>query len=142
MPPRLEIALYFSGYFKMSGTVSTPSMTALTVADAQVVTPVRVPKFSNSTVLPDGTITGNIWQLGIKEVSDRVYVGGSEHSLFGYQRSDFTRVSGSITKAGVTSRWSTRRTTPFTRAATAATGSTRTPTPGAASARRGLTRTR
>ena len=56
--------VYFSGYFKMSGTVSTPSMTALTVADAQVVSPLWVPKFSRSGVDAEGNITGNVWQLG------------------------------------------------------------------------------
>ena len=50
--------------------------------------------------MPRATSPETSGSLGIKEVSDRVYVGGSEHSLFGYQRSDFTRVSGSITKAG------------------------------------------
>ena len=92
--------VYFSGYFKHSGSLSTPSMTALVKDTAQVVTPVWSPTFSKSGVNGDGEITGNVWQLGIKEVAGRVYVAGSEHSLFGYQRDDFSLVSGSITKVG------------------------------------------
>lgn len=40
------------------------------------------------------------YQQAIVEAGDRVYVGGSEHSLFGYAKSDFSLQSGSITKAG------------------------------------------
>jgi trimeric autotransporter adhesin len=93
--------VYYSGYFRTSGSVPTLSATAIqTVAGAPVVTPVWAPTFSKSTVDASGNVTGNIWQLDVQEVGDRVYLLGSEHSNFGYQRSDFALVSGSITKNG------------------------------------------
>lgn len=39
------------------------------------------------------------YQQAIHEDGDRVYVGGSEHSLFGFDRESFQRKSGSITLA-------------------------------------------
>ena len=92
---------YFSGYFRQSGEVPTLSASAIqTAAGAQVVQPVWQPKFSKSGVDASGTVTGNIWQLGVTEAKGVVYLGGSEHSLFGYDRNSLDRVSGSITKNG------------------------------------------
>lgn len=85
---------YFSGYFKQSGANSTPNAVAFTsAAGAPLVQPAWVPTFSN----PSPT---RGWQFGVAESSGRVYVGGSEHSLFGYDRNTFALRSGSITKAG------------------------------------------
>jgi trimeric autotransporter adhesin len=92
---------YFVGYFRQSGDVTTVSETALqTGSSASVVQPVWVPKFSKSGVDAGGNITGNVWQLGVAESAGRVYVGGSEHSLFGYDRSSMSLASGSIGLAG------------------------------------------
>jgi hypothetical protein len=93
--------VYFSGYFRSSGGVPTLSATAIqTAAGAPVVTPVWKPVFSKSGVDANGNVTGNIWQLDVQEVGDRVYLGGSEHSLFGYNRDTFALLTGSITKNG------------------------------------------
>ena len=92
---------YFSGYFRQSGELPTLSASAIqTAAGAQVAQPIWQPKFSKSGVDAGGNVTGNIWQLGIAETKGIVYLGGSEHSLFGYDRNSFDRVSGSITKNG------------------------------------------
>ncbi|MCT1478148.1 fibrinogen-like YCDxxxxGGGW domain-containing protein [Microbacterium sp. p3-SID336] len=92
---------YFSGYFKMKSTTSTPSAAAIqTTAGAPLVSPLWVPKFSKATINADGTYSGNIWQLGVVEVGGRVWLGGSEHSMVSYDRNTFERLSGSITRSG------------------------------------------
>lgn len=93
--------VYFSGYFRTKEGVSTPSAVALqTTAGAPLADPLWTPQFSKVTINADGTYTGNIWQLGVKEVGDRIWLGGSEHSLVSYDRDTFERLSGSITRAG------------------------------------------
>lgn len=85
---------YLTGYFKQSGSTSTPNSAAFSsAAGAPLVQPLWVPTFSNSSPTRG-------WQLGVAESSGRIYVGGSEHSLFGYDRSTFELKSGSITKQG------------------------------------------
>lgn len=92
---------YFSGYFKMKQTTSTPSAAAIqTGAGAPLVDPLWVPKFSKASIDASGNYSGNIWQLGVTEAGGKVWLGGSEHSLFSYDRNTFERVGGSITKAG------------------------------------------
>lgn len=88
---------YFSGYFRQTEETQTLSANALsTAAGADPVTPLWAPIFSK----PGTNNTGNIWQLGVREAGGKVWLGGSEHSLFSYNRNDFVRQSGSITKAG------------------------------------------
>lgn len=92
---------YLSGYFKMKQGTSTPSAVALqTAAGAPLVDPLWVPSFSKSGVDASGNITGNVWQLGVTETGGKVWLGGSEHSLFAYDRNTFQLLRGSITKAG------------------------------------------
>lgn len=88
---------YFSGYFRQTEETQTLSANALsTAAGADPVTPLWAPIFSK----PGVNNTGNIWQLGVREAGGKVWTGGSEHSLFSYDRNNFVRQSGSITKAG------------------------------------------
>ena len=92
---------YFSGYFKMKGTERATSAAALqTAAGAPLATPAWTPRFSASSTDGNGNVTGNVWQLGITEAGGKVWVGGSEHSLFSYDRTTFASVGGSITNAG------------------------------------------
>ncbi|MFD6816887.1 fibrinogen-like YCDxxxxGGGW domain-containing protein [Microbacterium sp. NPDC060132] len=92
---------YFSGYFTRKQTTSTPSAVALqTVAGAPLVSPLWVPTFSEATIDANGNYQGYIWQNGVTEVGDRVYLGGSQHSLFSYDRSTFQLVGGSIAHEG------------------------------------------
>lgn len=92
---------YFSGYFRQSGSVQTLSATAIqTAGGAAVVQPVWAPRFSKSTIDANGQVAGNIWQLGVREAGGNVWLGGSEHSLFAYDRSTFALEAGSITNNG------------------------------------------
>ncbi|MGV2984784.1 fibrinogen-like YCDxxxxGGGW domain-containing protein [Microbacterium sp. AGC85] len=92
---------YFSGYFKMKQSTSTPSAAAIqTASGAPLVSPLWVPRFSKSSTDASGNITGNVWQLGVQEAGDMVWLGGSEHSLFSYDRDTFALMRGSITNAG------------------------------------------
>lgn len=92
---------YYAGYFKqrMSTTqpgvsVDTPSGAAFQVAaGAPLVEPLWQPQFS----VP---ITGAVFQFGVTELDGKVWLGGSEHSLFAYDRDTFQRLRGSITKSG------------------------------------------
>jgi hypothetical protein len=92
---------YFSGYFRQSGAVTTVSASAIqTAAGAPVVQPVWKPTFSKSGLDAAGNVTGNVWQLGVAETPGRVWLGGSEHSLFTYSRDTFALQSGNIMKNG------------------------------------------
>jgi hypothetical protein len=84
---------YFAGYFRMSGTAQALSAAAFqTGANAPLATPSWTPTFS--------TTDGNIWQLGVREAGGHIWLGGSEHSLFAYDRNTFALDSGAITLAG------------------------------------------
>ncbi|MFC0682446.1 fibrinogen-like YCDxxxxGGGW domain-containing protein [Lysobacter korlensis] len=92
---------YFSGYFNQSKSVYTPSATALsTSAGANALTPVWQPRFSKAFLGADGRYTGNFWQWDVEEAGGRVWLGGSEHSLFNYNRSNFELLNGNITNNG------------------------------------------
>ncbi|MDY0907921.1 fibrinogen-like YCDxxxxGGGW domain-containing protein [Microbacterium sp. CFBP9034] len=92
---------YYSGYFTMKENTRATSGTALqTAAGAPLTSPQWKPSFSRATLNPDGSYSGNVWQLGVVEAGDQVWIGGSEHSFFSYDRSTFALTSGSITKAG------------------------------------------
>lgn len=92
---------YFSGYFKMKQSTYTPSAAAIqTVSGAPVVEPLWRPSFSKAGTDASGNVTGNVWQLGVTEAGGKVWLGGSEHSLFAYDRNTFELLRGSITKSG------------------------------------------
>lgn len=85
---------YFSGFFRMSGSTSTVSAAAIsTEAGASVIEPVWKPTFSR-------TLNDNLWQYAIGEADGRVWLGGSEHSMFSYSTEDFSLLSGNIMKNG------------------------------------------
>nr|WP_269813011.1 fibrinogen-like YCDxxxxGGGW domain-containing protein [Ornithinimicrobium sediminis] len=85
---------YYSGYFRQAGDVATVSAAALsTQTGAAPVSPLWQPTFSR-------TLNNNLWQLAVGEGGDRVWLAGSEHSMFSYARDDFSLMEGHITKAG------------------------------------------
>ena len=84
--------VYFAGYFTMSRTTTTKNGTAIqTTAGAPLTNPVWPTKFSSTTAN---------YQQAVKEIGNRVYLGGSQHSFFGYDRSNLGFLTGSITRAG------------------------------------------
>lgn len=88
---------YFSGYFKAAGTTPAISAAAVqTAAGAPLVSPGWTPTFSK----PGTNYDGNVWQLGVREAGGKVWLGGSEHSLFAYSRDDFSLQAGNIAKNG------------------------------------------
>jgi len=88
---------YFSGYFRQSGSVPAYSAAAVqTASGAALVSPTWTPTFSKS----GANYSGNIWQLGVREAGGKVWLGGSEHSLFAYDRDDFSLDAGNITNNG------------------------------------------
>jgi hypothetical protein len=85
--------LYAAGYFTASNSVNTLRAAAVqTVAGAPLATPAW-------TWTPSTTTTRN-FQLGIQEVGNRIWLGGSEHNLFSFDPQTFSRLSGNITKNG------------------------------------------
>lgn len=47
-----------------------------------------------------GSVKDRRYQQAVEAVGSRVYVGGSQHSLFGYASSNLTRKSGTVTRQG------------------------------------------
>lgn len=82
---------YAVGHFTWSNEVPTDKVAVVSTEPGAALVPgLKKPQFSNSTN----------YQHAITEAGDRVFVGGSQHSLFSYAASDFTLLSGNITKAG------------------------------------------
>ncbi|WP_348770178.1 PKD domain-containing protein, partial [Arthrobacter sp. E3] len=79
--------LYACGYFTTAGTADAFKAAAVqAVAGAPLATPAWSPVWSST----------NNYQQAIHQVGDRVWVGGSEHSLFSYSTASFDRLSGNI----------------------------------------------
>ena len=82
--------LYAAGYFTASGIEPASKAAAVqTSANAPLATPAWSPVWSAKAN----------YQQAIGEVGNRVWVGGSEHSFFSYDRTSFDRLSGNIGKA-------------------------------------------
>lgn len=82
---------YYSGFFGRSGT-TTAWRAAAIMADTGQLDPVPWN--------PTWSSTNKDYQRSIDEHADRVWVGGSEHSLFDFSTATYERLGGSITKRG------------------------------------------
>lgn len=82
--------VYFAGYFSQSKDNPTMRGAAIRTADAQALA---------WTVHLSSTERAG-YQQAVKEVGDRVWLGGSEHSLFSYSRDDFSLLSTVIGQRG------------------------------------------
>lgn len=92
---------YFAGYFTMQGAITTTSAAALqTTAGAAGVTPHWTPTFSRPMYDAAGNPTGWVYQNAVTETGGRLWLGGSQHSLFSYDRTDFRLISGNVTLKG------------------------------------------
>ncbi|MGL5808323.1 MAG: fibrinogen-like YCDxxxxGGGW domain-containing protein [Nocardioides sp.] len=82
--------VYAAGNFTTSnGTAAFKAAAISTGATAALVTPAWSPTWSTSNAT---------YQQAIEETGDRVWVGGSEHSLFQFDRTTFARIGGNIWK--------------------------------------------
>ncbi|WP_456696777.1 fibrinogen-like YCDxxxxGGGW domain-containing protein [Aeromicrobium sp. P5_D10] len=86
--------VYFAGYFTTArgGTVADRAAAFTTQAGAPRVTPTWQPTFS--------TAGSARYQQAIGQVGSKVWLGGSQHSMFSYNTSTFALENKHITKAG------------------------------------------
>lgn len=80
---------YYAGYFTTSRGTSAVKGAAITTDTASVV-PWTI-NFSNATAN---------YQQAVKEVGNRVWIGGAQHMLFSYDRANMAELSTNITKNG------------------------------------------
>ncbi|CUR55120.1 putative PDK domain-containing protein [metagenome] len=82
--------VYASGYFGLAQGVAAKRAVSLSTASGAALSgPTWAPVWSNNN---------NDYQHALKQIGNRVYYGGSEHSLFGFDTDTLQRVSGSIMK--------------------------------------------
>jgi hypothetical protein len=82
--------VYVAGHFTQANGVAARNAAAImNTTGAPLATPTWSPVWSNAS---------KTYQQAIDEVGGSVFVGGSEHSLFGFSTSTFARTSGSIMK--------------------------------------------
>ncbi|WP_109472579.1 PKD domain-containing protein [Ornithinimicrobium cavernae] len=80
--------VYFAGFFSASRGATAISAAAVMVETGQLDPTPWTPTWS----------AGANYQQGIDQVGDKVWVGGSEHSLFQFSTSTYQRLMGNITK--------------------------------------------
>ncbi len=83
--------VYLAGWFHHVNGGVAERVAVLSANDATAVPGQVAPTFSEPT---------RNYQQAIAEAGDRVWYGGSEHMLFSVRNTDFTRLSGNITKRG------------------------------------------
>lgn len=81
--------VYYAGYFTTSRGTAAAKGAAITI-DTLSVVPWTI-AFSNSTAN---------YQQAVKEVGNRVWIGGAQHMLFSYDRANMAQLSTNITKNG------------------------------------------
>ena len=84
--------VYFSGYFNNLNGVSSPNFGVASTATGAASIPAPW-----QPALGSGD---NTYQQAVKENGDAVWLGGSQHILTKYARSDFARMRSHITRAG------------------------------------------
>lgn len=80
--------VFVAGFFGKSGGVPARRAAVLSTELGAELSPQFTPTWSAT----------RDYQRAVEEVGNRVYFGGSEHSLFGFDTANMQRVSGSITK--------------------------------------------
>jgi hypothetical protein len=84
--------VYLAGYMTASGSTAVKNGVAIsTAAGAPVTDPAWNPTFSTS---------GATYQQAVEQVGSKVWLGGSQHSMFSYDRSTLALQDTSITKSG------------------------------------------
>ncbi len=86
-------AVYFSGYFtQMRGGQTADRAAAISTASGAEKVGAWQPTFS--------TAGSARYQQAVKQVGDKVWLGGSQHSMFSYDTSTFALENAHVTKAG------------------------------------------
>ena len=84
--------VYFSGYFTKSGTATADRGAAVgTGASAALVSPPWQPTHASA---------GARYQQAVKQIGDKVWLGGSQHNMFAYDTSTFALESAWVSRAG------------------------------------------
>ncbi|WP_328994658.1 fibrinogen-like YCDxxxxGGGW domain-containing protein [Kribbella sp. NBC_01245] len=87
--------VYLAGYFTASRGVALRKGAAFsTAAGAPLVQPMWNPVWST------GTPESVAYQQAVIEAGDKVWLGGSQHSMFAYDTDDFTLQSATVTRGG------------------------------------------
>ena len=81
--------VYAAGYFGTARGVAAKRAAAISTATGANLSLQFNPTWSNAN---------KDYQRAVEQIGDRVYFGGSEHSLFGFNTANMQRVSGSILK--------------------------------------------
>lgn len=85
--------VYVAGYFTESGSMTADRGAAVSTAPgAALVTPHWQPTFSTATTAR--------YQQAVAQVGNRVWLGGSQHSMFAYNRNSFSLMNTHITRTG------------------------------------------
>ncbi|MBW3085253.1 hypothetical protein KEM60_01450 [Austwickia sp. TVS 96-490-7B] len=92
-PSRFDQRVYATGYFSTSNETDVLRVGAISSASGAAVVPWK-PKFSVLEGAPDS------FQFTVKEGADLVWVGGSQHSFFSYNRPELSFRGGGISLAG------------------------------------------
>lgn len=85
--------VYLVGFFSTVNGVDYPNVVTVSTASGAAIVPGLapwVPSIGSKAT----------YQQTVKEIGDTVWVGGSEHILSRYSKSDFTRLDSNITKSG------------------------------------------
>ena len=80
--------VYFAGYFSASRTTAAVKGAVLRVADASVI-PWAI-DFSSATN----------YQQAVKEIGEKVWIGGAQHMLYSFDRADMTETSTNVARSG------------------------------------------
>ncbi|MBE7323976.1 PKD domain-containing protein [Nocardioides sp. Y6] len=84
--------VYAAGYFSTSKGVTAPRVASVTTAPgAGLDGPAWRPTWSNRD---------DNYQQAVQQVGNRVFAGGAQHSLFGFDTGSFSRISSNIMKKG------------------------------------------
>ncbi len=91
---------YFAGYFLQAKGEDQTNITAIGTAAGAPLASSGIDWHTSANVPADGV--SRFWQLDVQEVNDRFFYGGSQHSIFSYDRDNLAAgvKSGTMTRAG------------------------------------------
>ncbi|GAA3200704.1 fibrinogen-like YCDxxxxGGGW domain-containing protein [Actinocorallia longicatena] len=88
--------VYYGGYFTQFAGAPARKLAVITTSTP----PAQVAGLNDQSWLPSTSNVDKQYRQIIREVGDRVWLGGSEHDFQVYSADTFTRITGSISRAG------------------------------------------